>query len=144
MKPASIVLLPDDLTSPIRILRAGDGLEPARLDASLSTIRTGEDGFPSAPVRRYELVHYPNADPADLMARRVVIQDPQNGLAYDAPGWVRRDVGLHPERRDIASWFRAARLRADAPWQAHLGIVLRDALRASIEIPPAVLVMPDR
>ena len=122
VKPASIILLPDDLTDPIGILRVGEDNDLTLLAASLSSMRTGEDGFASAPVRRYELAHYPDADPADLMARRVVIQDAQQINSYAAPGWVRREVGLHPERRDIASWFRAARLRPNAPWQAHLGI----------------------
>jgi hypothetical protein len=144
MKPASIILLPDDLTDPIGILRVGEDSDLTLLAASLSSMRTGEDGFASAPVRRYELAHYPDADPADLMARRVVIQDAQQINSYAAPGWVRREVGLHPERRDIASWFRAARLRPNAPWQAHLGIALRDALRNYTESPAALLVMPDR
>ena len=60
MKPVSIILLPDDLTNTIRILRIAQN-NLTRIDALLSTTRTGEDGFPNATVRRYELAHYPDA-----------------------------------------------------------------------------------
>jgi hypothetical protein len=144
VKPTSLVLLPDDLTHPIRILRIGPEHIVEQFNASLPNTRTGEDGFPTSNVRRYELAHYPHADQADLMVRRVVIQDPANCQPYSAASWVRRDVGLHPERRDVASWFRAARMHPDATWQAHLGIVLRDALRSLDASRDALLVMPDR
>ncbi len=144
MKPVSIILLPDDLTNTIRILRIAQNNSVTRIDALLSTTRTGEDGFPNATVRRYELAHYPDAEPADLMTRRVVILDRPSGQTYDTPSWVRREVGLHPERRDIVSWFRAARMKPNALWQAHFGIAIRNALSDFPASPDAVLVMPDR
>lgn len=144
MKPATLTLLPDDLTGTIRLLRMDSHGKAVQATTSLSRIRSGEDGFVREGVRRYEVPPYPSADPANLISRRVILSDDGAADVDRLPFWARQAVALHPDRHDIARWLRAARQQAPAPWVSHLPIVLRDALRQFSEHPPLTMVLPDR
>ena len=145
MQPATLVLLPDDLTDPFPVMRIDpDGARRLRR-ASLSTIRSGEEGFPSGGIRRYETGDPPDRHAADMANHRVVVADGTDPIPRPrVPRWASGTTALHPDRRDLASWLDAARRAPEAPWVSHLPLVLRDALRGDEPYPDALVAMSDR
>lgn len=145
--PATLVLLPDRLTDPIRILRLAEDGAADYAEASLAEIRQGEYGIVRPEVRRYEITDDPDPHHADLANRRVVVSSEYHSAGTAdglMPTWVLRAASLHPDRHDVAAWFRAARQTPDAPWVAHLAVVVRDALRDHNDHHPVLVAMPDR
>lgn len=145
--PATLILLPDKLTDPIRIFRIGEDGATDYASASLSDIRQGEYGIARSEIRRYEITG--DADPhlADLVNRRVIVSDQYLNVGSEDglfQSWVIRAAAINPDRHDVARWFLAARLDPQAPWVAHLAIVIRDALRDHDVQHPVIVGLPDR
>ena len=147
MRASTLVLLPDQFSDPIRIIRVDEGGTRDERYASLTDIRTGEDGTDHPSIRRYETSDNPTAHLTDLVNSRVVITDPETIPATDRvelPRWARRNTALHPDRHDLASWLEAANRDPSAPWVSHLALTVRDALRDQAEHHPAIIAFPDR
>lgn len=147
MRPSTLILLPDQFSDPIRIIRVDDTGKRDERYASLTEIRTGEDGTRIPSIRRYETGDTATAHLTDLVNARVVVTEQSvtsTPGGQRIPEWARRSTALHPDRHDLATWLEAAQSDPTAPWISHLALVVRDALRHLSEHHPTIIALPDR
>lgn len=150
MNSSIIIIMPDQLDDPIRVISRGPDGRQVENYARLQQIRTGEYAHDLPSARRYEISSESSEHASDIVERRFIIDDhnttttPGGGTL---PAWSLKSTTLHPDRHDIAAWFQQANEAPRPVWAAHIPVIVRDALRnrqPAADDETAIMVLPDR